>query len=380
MPTPALPPPISYDDAWIGGIIPGVLTAEGTLPQTTGQHAPGWLPAPALEATTIVLFVLDGLGWTQLQANPTSAPNLAGMEGLAISSAFPSTTATGLTSITTGAPPSQHGITGYAMRVGGKVMSALQWRYVGGGGKAPHPDTVQTQPVFGGHRVPVVTKADFKRTGFSQAHLGDGEFHGWQTPAVMVEQLRALVRQQPPLVYTYYDGIDKVAHAHGLDNPIYRAELAETDRLVGLVRDALPPDAALLVTADHGQVDIPSEHMRTLDGVKRMVTAYSGEGRARGLFARAGAFKDLHDACIEQYGDVAWVMTREEVFEGGWFGPGASPTVRSRCGDVMLIAREPVAFLAPNFPMEAELRTMHGSLTPDEVLVPLLATRGTAAA
>src|SRR5690625_1611173 len=298
MPTPALPPPIDYDGAWIGGIVPALLSPGGSLQWKVDQQPPAWIPKVVVDASTVVLVVLDGLGWASLQANDGRTPNLMAMAGGPISSAFPSTTATGLTSITTGVPASQHGITGYSMRVGGQVMSALQWRIVGGNA-APHANTVQTQPVFGGHPVPVVTKTEFQRSGFSKAHLGTGPFVGWQTPAVMIEQVRELVQQQHDLIYVYYDGIDRVAHAHGTHSASYQAELTEADRLVGRLRDALPPDAVQVVTADHGQVDIPAEGKLQLDAVARMVSAYAGEGRARGLFARPGASGDLYEACAE---------------------------------------------------------------------------------
>ena len=45
----------------------------------------------------------------------------------------------------------------------------------------------------------------------------------------------------------------------------------------------------------------------------------------------------------------------------------------------MLAAREPVAFVDPAMPQETTLIAMHGSLTPDEMHVPLLAARGHAA-
>lgn len=367
MPSPSMPSPIDYDGAWIGGIVPALL----------GDRSVDWLPGPVLGAGSVVLLVLDGLGWGSARTHRARMPTLSGMTGHVISAAVPSTTATGLTSITTGLPAAQHGITGYSMRVGGQVMSTLGWRMVGGA-SAPAPEAVQPHKAFSGHRIPVVTKADFRRTSFSRAHLGSGPFLGWQTPAVLVQHVRHLISDGADLVYAYYDGVDKVAHAHGLDNDFYLSELAEVDRLVGQLLKALPQRTALLVTADHGQVEVPDEGKVTLEVVARMVSAYAGEARVRGLFARAGASGDLLRACQEAYGHLAWVIARDELFDGGWFGPGSSPTVRSRCGDVVLIAREPVAFLAPNFPMEAELRSMHGSLSPAEMQVPLLAARGTA--
>ena len=79
-----------------------------------------------------------------------------------------------------------------------------------------------------------------------------------------------------------------------------------------------------------------------------------------------------------EYGDRAWVWSREQLLDEGWLGPGpVTGGVRRRIGDVVLAARDPVAFVDPTLPGEAELLAGHGSVTPDEMLVPFVAARGT---
>ena len=89
-------------------------------------------------------------------------------------------------------------------------------------------------------------------------------------------------------MYAYYEGIDKVAHAQGLGD-YFDDELRAVDRLVGDVLAALPTGAVLVVTADHGQVDV-GESVEVLGPeIMQDVTLLSGEGRFRWLHARAGA-------------------------------------------------------------------------------------------
>ena len=57
----------------------------------------------------------------------------------------------------------------------------------------------------------------------------------------------------------------------------------------------------------------------------------------------------------------------------GVLGADATGNVAGRIGNVVLAAREPVAFVDPALPNERNLRSGHGSLTPDEMYVPLLA-------
>lgn len=358
----------NYEGAWIGGILPGLWS---------GSPAP-WLPAPAREAAGVVLLILDGLGWNLLQRHADVMPVLSAMEGGSATSVAPTTTAAALTSITTGATPSDHGVVGYRFRVGGEVMNALRWQY-DGENRGPKPVEVQPIAPFGGHDVPIVSKAEFTTTGFTAAHLRGGTLHGWRTAASLLTHSRRLVADGHRLVYAYYDGVDRIAHAHGLLDDFLIDELVATDRLVGDLLAALPPDMALLVTADHGQVHVGPEGQRKLDDLDPLVGAYSGEGRFRSLHARTGAAADLLQAAQERFGDVAWVRSREQVIAEGWLGAGMRPTVAGRLGDVVLVAKEPVAFVDPGYRQEATLLSMHGSLTADEMLVPLVARAGAAA-
>ena len=183
--------------------------------------------------------------------------------------------------------------------------------------------------------VPVVTRYDYATTGFSAAHLGDSELHGWHTVAGLVTSVRALVGKGERFVYAYYEGIDKVAHARGLGE-YYDDELRDVDRLVGDLLGVLPPGAVLVVTADHGQVAVgPSVEVLGGD-VMDGVTLISGEGRFRWLHTRPGATAAVAEAAREAFSDVAWVRTRDEMVEEGWMGGVPSTTVSARLGDVVL--------------------------------------------
>ena len=353
-----------YAGPWIGGIVPALLG---------GGSAP-WLPAGVGSAAGVVLLICDGLGWDLIQAHAARMPTVAAMNGGPISSAVPSTTSAGLTSIATGATPAEHGLVGYRIRVGGEPLNVLRWQTRTG----PDPSTVQPVPPFLGHKVPVVTRSEFRTSGFTEAHLRETLLIGWRTPSSLVEHCRRLATDKHNLVYAYYDGVDKVAHEYGLHNEFLPAELAATDALVAQLLDNLPSDWMLLLTADHGQVHVEFEDAIALDAVAGMVAGFSGEGRFRTLHARSGAAADLAAACEQEYGGTGWVFTRERLFDEGWLGPAASLQVRGRVGDVILAAREPVIYLDPDVPQEATMRSHHGSLTAAEVCVPLLAAAGRA--
>lgn len=362
-PLPTLP---RYSAGNVRGIVPALLAPRGA-------RQAAWMPDPVASAKQVVLLVLDGLGWEQLQGRLSLAPNLGSMAGGAITTVAPSTTATALTSITTGLTPGEHGIVGYRMEVTGEILNVLRWS-TGHGDSRRQIDPNTTQPFvpFMGERVPVVSKAELEKSAFTEAHLRGAEAAGWRTPSSIAVVVGNLLRRGDRLVYAYYDGIDKIAHERGF-GPFYDAELQFVDALVGAVQAALPPGAVLLVTADHGQVDVGERLVIPHAEVLRLCRQQSGEGRFRWLHARPGAHADLLAAATEHHGGHAWVHSRDEMIGAGWFGPTVSPPVAARYGDVALVPHEPISFDDPADSGPYPLVCRHGSLTSAEMLVPLLA-------
>lgn len=357
-----------HGGACIDGIVPALL---GRRP---GEPIPAWVPASVADARQVVLLVLDGLGWEQLQERAHLAPTLAAMTGGPITSVAPTTTATALTSITTGKPPAVHGVVGYRVHVGdGAVMNVLRWETDAGDARdAVPPELFQHETAFGGHGVTAVIRAEFLSTGFTAACLRDARLRGWRVPSTLVVQVSELLRAGEPFVYAYYDGVDRVAHQFGMGE-YYDAELRAVDRLVADLGEQLPPGAVLLVTADHGQVDV-GQAVVTLDlELAAETVLLSGEGRFRWLHARPGAAAAVATQARALYGHRAWVHTRDELEAAGWFGGKLSPAAAARLGDVALIPFEPIAFLDPGDTGEITLVSRHGSLTPAEALVPLVA-------
>ncbi len=361
MSQPVLP---DYAGACISNIVPALL--DGAV------EPPPWLPEVALDAAQVVLLVLDGLGWEQLQERRSVAPTLCSMLGGPITSVSPSTTATALTSIATGLAPGEHGVVGYRVAVDHEVLNVLRWATPSGDARARIvPEKFQPTEAFCGQRAAMVTKAEFAQSGFSAAHLGGTRFRGYRVPSTMVVELGMALRAGEPFVYAYYDGIDKVSHEYGLAEH-FDAELAAVDRLVADVLEVLPRGACLVVTADHGQVDVGDRTLPPHADVLAEVSFQSGEGRFRWLHARPGRADALLAAAEAHHADVAWVVSRDQTIDEGWWGPVVADAARHRFGDVALVCREPVSFSDPADTGPFELIGRHGSLTAAEMYVPLL--------
>jgi hypothetical protein len=338
------------------------------------------------DASKVVVLLVDGLGWCALGDHRDQAPFLASQlaGGRSITTGFPSTTASSLGTFGTGLPPGAHGLVGYTFALPGEpgIVNALRWD--------TRVDPVQAQPLptvleraaAAGVRVTHVAERAFLGSGLTRAALRGADYPGADTPGETVQIVRQAVEAPGRgLVYAYTGELDNVGHLRGCGSQGWLAQLAHVDLLVTQLAAVLPRDAVLLVTADHGMVDVPEESKIDYDSLRELtdgVHMLGGEPRARHVYARAGAATDVLDTWRGLLGDRAWVLGRDAAVAQGWFGD-VDPRVAPRIGDVVAAARDAHAVVRTRaFPREASLVGHHGSLTADEVLVPLLTARGAA--
>ncbi len=357
---PILP---DYKDRCVSRLIPSILDFA---------EVPSWVPVDALSSRTVVLLVLDGLGWHQLQEHKEIFKTLPHFEADFITTVAPSTTATALTSITTGAPPGEHGIVGYRIPVENGILNSLRWSTGAGVGK-PDPFDFQLLPVFDNQQPKVITSIEHEGSGFSKAHLRNSRFSGYRDRSELLEIVIESVENSEPFVYVYWDGIDRIAHEFGFTDR-YLSELEECDAMIAELLERLPSDVALLVTSDHGQVEVGDQMLELTPTLNSLILKQSGEARFRWLHARPGAEEDLYLSARERFGNFGWVMSKDQILNEGWFGPKIDEEVKTRLGDVALVAREKVGFTDPAEKMPFQLITRHGSLTKEEMHVPLLST------
>ncbi|WP_419945862.1 alkaline phosphatase family protein [Candidatus Poriferisodalis sp.] len=362
------------------------LALEHTLPSYGGrcltEVMPGILvgvPSELIDdavanAPTVVLFVVDGLGWHQLRRHRTLAPTLAAASDASapVTTVAPSTTATALTSLTTGATPGEHGLVGYRVPTEMGLLNTLRWRAGGQDARVAVP-AAEMQPVmpFCGRPAAVVTRAEFRHSGFTAAHLRGGAIWGWSDANGLVESVRDAVGKRYPLVLAYYDNLDKIAHAFGIGAE-YRSVLAEVEQLSCALRDVLPRGVPLVVTADHGVVEVLDPPIIVDPDIVALTSGWSGEARMLWLHARLGAAADLLDAC-ERYQSAAEIAPLSRVLEERWLGRHVTEPARGRLGDVVLVPRALQAFTMPDEDVPRHpLIGRHGGLTAEEMLVPFL--------
>ncbi|HWI44357.1 MAG TPA: alkaline phosphatase family protein [Nocardioides sp.] len=366
----------AYGVRSLGDIVPAAAHALGS---PLGP-APSGLVLP--DAASYVVFLIDGLGARLLERHADVAPYLfslvAGSEPA--TAGVPSTTSTSLTSLGTGLTPGAHGLIGFTTRIPGtqELHNALLWD-----GDVSPTEWQPHQTAFGalqaaGVRVTVVNKREFDGSGLTVAAQRGADYVGADRVG---ERIAAVLAASTPsrgrstLTYVYDGDLDWTGHRFGVDSEEWLQQLAMIDHEAEQLREALPRDRRFLVIADHGMVDVPPGariDVAAEEDLRTGVALVGGEARFRHLYCRSGAIDDVVAAWTSRLGDDADVMTRGEAITRGWFG-AVDPMVLPRIGDVVVACRGDFAVLSTDgFPFEARLIGMHGSLTPDEMLIPVL--------
>jgi len=366
----------AYGVRSLGDVIPAAAHALGSPlgPAPTGLTLP--------DAASYVVFLIDGLGARLLERHADAAPYLSSLlaSSAPATASVPSTTSTSLTSLGTGLMPGAHGLVGFTTRIPGTgdLLNALLWDGdVDPVEWQPHP-TAFASLQASGVRVTVVNKREFNGSGLTIAAHRGAEYVGVDRVGERIAAVvaaSASARRQPTLTYVYDGDLDWTGHRWGVASSQWLQQLAMIDHEAEQLREALPANRRLVVIADHGMVDVPPHARLDISGdddLRAGVALVGGEARFRHLYCTGGAVPDVLAAWRERLGGRAEVLTRAEAIGKGWFGP-VDPAVLPRIGDVVVACRDDFAVLSTeSFPYESKLIGMHGSLTPEEMLIPVL--------
>lgn len=366
----------AYHERSLGDVVPAVAQALGVPDDVVGPP-PSRLVLPP--AAAYVVFLIDGLGHEQLQRYAHAAPFLADlMDGQAAGTAgVPSTTATSLTSLGTGLTPGTHGLVGFTTRVPGtdRLLNALRW--------SKDVDPVEWQPhttafarmAAAGVTTTAVNKRAFETSGLTLAGHRGAEFVGADLIGERIAAVMLATTNGPAMTYMYDGDLDRTGHQYGVASTQWLQQLSMIDAEAEQVREALPSSTRLLVVADHGMIDSPVEARIDVDehpDLRSGVALLGGEARFRHLYCQQGAVDDVVATWRSLLAGRADVLTRDEAIGRGWFGAMDS-AVRPRLGDVMVACRGDSAIMSSElFPYETMLVGLHGSLTPAEMLIPIL--------
>ncbi len=391
IPVPPGPGPATVPDYQGGGVVnlmASVVKACGG--PDTGYPPLRGLPAEALAgARHLVLMVIDGLGLNFLLRQTEMVTLRRHLHG-GITSVFPSTTATAITTFHTGVAPLQHGLTGWFLDLeeAGGVTAVLPFRrrdgWVALSTLGIGPEAVFTEPpVFGrlAREAWVVTPLSLLDSEYNRWHCRGAQRRAYSSLEGFFAETAAVVgaSSHPKLVYAYFPDLDTVAHRAGVGSTACRELAGRMDQaFAGFLERLEGSDTTVVLTADHGFVDVPAERRIDLADhptlAAMLLRPLCGEPRAAYCYVKPGREKDFEEYIATRLAAQAEAYPSAELVARGWFGNGSRHSrFMERIGDYTLVMRENYA-IKDWLPGEKRYVNigMHGGVSADEMWVPLV--------
>lgn len=337
------------------------------------------------EQRNIVLFIVDGLGDNYLLRRGAGG-ELARRRRRSITSVFPSTTASAITTSYTGATPLEHGLTGWYTYFGeaGYVASPLPFRTRGDNiplrqkGFAPErafvaPAIFEALPV----KSFVVTFKDIVDSDYNVRHCRGAERLAYETIDEMVLLTEKAVKSGPErkFVYAYWPQYDSISHRFGSESAEAIAEFEKVDAAFGeILRRLAGTDSLVIATADHGFIDVAPEESLELPPSLASQLRFPLCGERRVAYCHVHDARSFIERSKEFFKEKADVFPSTELLNEGWFGQGTPHArIAERVGDVALVMRG--HYTVKDW-IPGDFRHLHvgnhGGTSEDEMKIPLI--------
>ena len=343
------------------------------------------------EPEHLVLVLADGFGMNFVETLDADAfiPNHLAAE---MRTVFPSTTPIVLTTLATGLWPARHAVIGWFLRLPEINAISTIISYIRTADKKPLSelgvsarDAYPAPSRIGGASMEALHIMPEQIVGSAYSHYWTGEVSqagyeaGSPQQAIQLAIDRIRTAHSPTCVYLYMPQVDSAAHQLGASHDSTLEAARQMDAFLETLADALPDNARLVITADHGHLDAPNSKSHVLDASDEIIRMSKGmlTGDFRAVYADVAdedmdAFRRL---IHRRLGDDFLVLTSREVEQAGLFGPSAlSDKTRGRMGSALVLSTCG-AVLDYRAALGEDAHPMvshHGGLTPAEMRIPLV--------
>lgn len=347
----------------------------------------------------VMLVIFDGLGYNRLlhhiSSHNSTFSEIAEKGVLKpLTTVFPSTTSTALTSLFTGLSPAQHQIIGYHMfsKKYGLIYNTLDMKPVYGYSNRVELAKDYTHQIrllaplleSKGITVSIVTKSHIVESGLSQITHRD------QTPITYLAGSdmwthSAHVLQKPGSLVSivYYSGVDTLAHRYGAYSEEVTFELTTLEhnikdfieRLSGTVKE----ETLLVFAADHGVADVEkSIYLKDCpELIQHLQLPPVGDGRSAYLFCKPNQETEFCSAFKRQM-DGFKLFSTDELIDQGVFGtPLNREELKEKLGTFTVLSDGGGVLEYPFFEEDRQRPQLgaHGGMTAEEMIIPLLSVK-----
>lgn len=329
------------------------------------------------KTSSAIVLMIDGLGFVNVQQHARGFLFSRMTASDFATCGFPSTTASSITSFATASSASAHGLFGYSIfnRSTGENVNLLS-----GLDKFSILDYLKIEPISSGSKAKVhaVTLQDYEDSGFTRATMKGAKHHFVAQISERLDVARNIVATEPgSLVYVYLPELDKQAHRSGVNSAAWGELLDHVDECVQMLVAKLPSDAGLLVTADHGVVDIDFSRHVFLDDLADFgdeLLSVCGDPRATFVYLAESADPEgIQEELAEKLSGIAALVTPAELVDLGYWQPSLLEE-DDLLPDFVIVATSDVAIFHRKFSSATSQRMVghHGAVSEAESKVPLL--------
>lgn len=355
---------------------------------------PTYLPHPAvdiaqlMEAKNIVLLLIDGLGYDYIKRYGEGSA-LGKFIKTSMTSVFPTTTSSAITTFTTATAPMQHAVTGWFMHLRelGCVTAVLPFTPRAGmqpfGERIAVSEVLKINPLF-----PQLNRLSYvvnhKRiidSQYSVLTTQGAERVAYYGLSDFIGQIINLAKMNDAKKYIqgYWADFDALCHGHGVDSDITRQHFQDLDgEFAELLSFLQGTDSVVIVTADHGLINCESESLVHLDNhpqlAEMLTLPLCGEPRVAYCYVKPGKIQSFETYVQNHLATHCELHRSEDLIGSGYFGLGkANPRLAERVGDYTLIMKSN-HIIKDRLTGEKPFAQIgvHGGLDERELMVPLI--------
>lgn len=338
----------------------------------------------------IVLIVIDGLGYNYLTKYGKDSFLYKNLRGK-MTSVFPATTASAMTTFSTGLAPQQHALTGWFMYLKeiGTISVILPFTSRAGDfklaeGKIKYKDIYNEKSFF----------EDLKTVSISIKHEAyiDSEYSrivDKGAKKLSFSNLNGFLKQinkalsitdSKKYILAYWAELDSLCHKKGTDSYEVKKHFNELDKKIeSFVKSLKNKNTAIIISADHGLINTKEKskiielknHPRF---VETLTMPLSGEPRVAYCYVKPRKVREFENYVKTKFKDVCEIYKSDDLIKSNYFGLfEPSEKLKDRIGDYVLIMKE--NYIMKDLVLgedENALIGNHGGMSEEEMFVPLI--------
>ena len=344
------------------------------------------------DSTNLIFFVIDGMGSAFLEKYGKKTIFHQYLRGK-ITSSFPTTTAAAMLSYYTGFAPKNHGIPAWFtyIRQIGMITAILPFNP-----RIKHQSlteyNIEPREVYNFTSYfddleisqHIFMPEELNRAPLMQIINHNRTPHGFKDLDDLFQKLDTFIQNQQGqsnYIFVYWPELDSLAHKYGINHKktiTHLHDLNQTFEKYTLDWKAKDPFCRIIISADHGLIDIATENQLFLEQYpilhQSLTLPLAGEGRVPFFYVRPDQLDVFKQQIEENFGNLGELYSRQEILQSELFGLfDLHPQLPSRIGDFVFIFDQPYILKDQMLGEErSEMIGYHGGLSEEELYVPFI--------